>query len=171
LQSIHTACEGTDAAIDPGRSKHLKLMKPRSTYHRAALLTGAGFLQLLTATASAMQIVAASFGGCGTSSSASYVTIGTFDPAASSPTGGETLTCSPGPLASAFQPSLAGVPKTHLVPTAPGILTLMAVPDVPGWFWQQSDNLVTWTPTDEPTKNPVLINADQPRRFFRFVKP
>lgn len=145
-------------------------MKPRPTHHRTAHLSGAVLL-LLAATAPAMEIIAASFGGCGASASASYVTMGTFDPAASRPVGGESMTSSPGPVASMFRPSLAAVPKTHLVATAPGILTLMAIPDVPGWFWEQSDNLVKWSPTAEPTKNPVLIHADQPRRFFRFVKP
>lgn len=153
------------------QSKPTDLMKPRSTHHRSAHLSGCAALLLLTATASAMEIVAASFGGCGTSASASYVTIGTFDPAASRPVGGKSMTSSPGPLASMFHPSLAAVPKTHLVATAPGILTLMAIPDVPGWFWEQSDNLVTWSPTAEPTKNPVLIHADQSHRFFRLVKP
>lgn len=133
-------------------------------------LTGAGALLLLTATCPAMEIIAGSFGGCGTSGSASYITMGTTNPAAAGPSGSESVTASPGPIAAAFKPSLAGTPKAHLILTSPGVLTLVAVPDLPGWYWEQSDDLVKWTPIATPAQNPVLVPIDQQRRFFRRQK-
>lgn len=146
-------------------------MKLRFLNPNTAFLPGLG-LAIVTATASpALEIVASSFGGCGTSGSASYATIGTSHPGAGRPSGCAALTCSPGPLAAAFQTAPAGEPKAHLVPTGPGLLTLMKVPDTPGWSWTQSSDLVTWTPMPEPAANPVLIPTDQPRRFFRLEQP
>ncbi len=146
-------------------------MKPRPLNHDTALLLGIGFATLLAATSPALEIVASSFGGCGVSGNANYTTVGTNHPGAARPTGCASTTCCSGPLAGAFQPSLAGEPKAHLVPTSPGLLTLMRVPDVPGWSWTQSTDLATWSPMPEPAANPILIPIDQQRRFFRLEKP
>lgn len=146
-------------------------MNPRPFHHRAALPVGAGIIALLTATAPALEIVAASFGGCGISGSASYSTVGTSHPGAARPTGSEKLMCCPGPLAGMFVTTVSGAPKVHLVKTAPGVATLMAVPDAPGWYWEQSGDLANWSPMPAPQANPQLIPTDQPRRFFRLQQP
>ena len=146
-------------------------MNHRSPIHRAALPLGAGLIALLTATAPAYEVVAASFGGCGVSGSASYTTVGTSHPGAARPIGSDTVLCCPGPLAGAFRPLITGVPKAHLVKTSPGVLTLMAVPDAPGWFWEQSSDLSSWSPIPAPQENPQLIPTDQPRRFFLLQQP
>lgn len=146
-------------------------MNPSPSIHRAALPLGAGLIALLTATAPAFEIIAASFGGCGVSGSASYNTVGTSHPGAARPIGSETVTCCPGPLAAAFRTSIGGVPKAHLVKTSPGFLSLMAVPDAPGWLWEQSADLATWSPMPAPQENPQLIPTNQPRYFFRLQRP
>jgi hypothetical protein len=146
-------------------------MKPRPSTHAAALLPGIGMFTLLATTSPALEIVASSFGGCGISGSASFVTVGTSHPGAARPAGCPAMTYCPGPLAGAFQPVIAGEPEAHLVPTGPGLLTLMKVPDVPGWSWTESENLATWTPLPEPAANPVLIPTTHARRFFRLEKP
>jgi hypothetical protein len=146
-------------------------MKPRPIHRHAALLPGIGMFTLLTVTSPALEIVAASFGGCGTSGSASFATIGTGHPGAARPSGCPAMTYCPGPLAGAFQPVIAGEPKAHLVPSGEGWLTLMKVPDVPGWSWTESADLAKWSPLPEPAANPVLIPIDQARRFFRLEQP
>lgn len=146
-------------------------MKHRPSIHRAALLLGAGLIALLPTAVPAFEIVAASFGGCGVSGSASYATVGTSHPGAARPIGSATMTCCPGPLASAFRPSVTGVPKAHLVKTTPGVLTLMAVPDAPGWFWEQSADLANWSPMPAPQENPQLVPTNQTRLFFRLQHP
>ena len=146
-------------------------MKPRPLNHDTALLLGIGFVTLLAATSPGLEIVAASFGGCGTSGSASFATVGTSHPGAARPAGCPSMIYCPGPLATAFQPVIAGEPKAHLVPTGPGLLTLMKVPDSPGWSWEQSGDLSSWSPMPEPAANPVLIPTNQPRHFFRLQKP
>lgn len=146
-------------------------MKSRILNQDTALLLGIAFATLLAGTSPALEIVASSFGGCGTSGSASYATIGSSHPGAARPAGCPSLTYCPGPLAAAFQTVIAGEPKAHLVPTGPGLLTLMKVPDSPDWSWEQSPDLGSWTPMPGPAANPVLIPTDQPRRFFRLRKP
>ncbi|WP_193213832.1 hypothetical protein [Luteolibacter marinus] len=146
-------------------------MKQQSSIRRAALPLGLGVLALTTAASPALEVVAASFGGCGLSGSANYTTLGTSAPSAARPVGCASSMLCPGPLFSAYRPSLSGLPKVHLVKSGPGVLTLMAVPDAPGWSWQQSTNLVSWTPMAEPLANPQLIPMDQPRRFFRLEQP
>lgn len=146
-------------------------MKLRPSNPPAALVLGVACIASLTTAAPALEIVAASFGGCGTSGSASYTTIGTSHPGAARPTGSATMICCPGPLAGSFRPSIGGVPKAHLVKTFPGFLTLMAVPDAPGWFWEQSADLASWSPMPEPQENPRLVPTDQARLFFRLQQP
>lgn len=146
-------------------------MKTRLLNQDTTLLLGIASAVLLAATSPGLEIVASSFGGCGTSGSASYATVGTSDPGGARPVGCPSMTCSPGPLAAMFQSSLAGEPKAHLVPTGPGLLTLMKVPDAPSWSWAESTDLATWSPMPSPAANPVLIPTDQPRRFFRLEKP
>lgn len=170
LKPVRGACEGTANGARPDPSDTIP-MKTRIPNQDTALLSGIASAALLTATSPALEIVAASFGGCGTSGSASYATVGTGDPGAARPAGGSTMTYCPGPLAAAFQTVMAGEPKAHLVPTGPGLLTLMKVPDSPDWSWEQSGDLSTWAPMTEPAANPVLIPTDQPRRFFRLHKP
>lgn len=146
-------------------------MKTRLLNQDTALLLGIASALLPTPTSPALEIVASSFGGCGTSGSASFATVGTSHPGAARPAGGTSMTYCPGPLAAAFQAVIAGEPKAHLVPTGPGLLTLMKVPDSPGWSWEQSGDLSTWSAMPAPAANPVLIPIDQPRRFFRLRKP
>lgn len=150
---------------------HPTIMKTRLLNQDTALLLGIASAILLAATSPALEIVASSFGGCGTSGSASFATAGTSHPGAARPAGCPSMTYCPGPLATAFQTVIAGEPKAHLVPTGPGLLTLMKVPDSPGWSWEQSHDLSNWSPMPEPAANPVLIPTDQPRRFFRLQKP
>ncbi len=144
-------------------------MKHRRSIHRAALVAGAFIL--LPHTSPALEIVAGSFGGCGTSGSASYVTTGTAHPGAGQPSGSLSATLCPGPLAVAYQPSLAGEPKAHVVQTGPGTLALVKVPDSPGWSWAQSVDLVSWSALPEAGANPVLVPIQPPRRFFRLEQP
>ncbi len=132
------------------------------------LLTAAA---LLGPTAHGIELVASSFGGCGTSASASYVTDGTSDPSGSRPVGSPNTTVCPGPMVCAYRPVIAGAPKAHLAQNVPGMMTLVAVPDLPGWSWTTSTQLSVWTPVPGGDGNPVVVPKDTGRRFFRLENP
>ncbi|BCX48241.1 hypothetical protein HAHE_21490 [Haloferula helveola] len=138
------------------------------TYHLIPLLTAAA---LIGPAAHGIELVASSFGGCGTSVSASYATDGTSDPSASRPVGSpNSIVCS-GPMVCNYRPVIAGTPKCHVLKGEAGFLNLVTVPDVPGWSWTASANLSVWSPVPGGDGNPVVVPIDADRRFFRLENP
>lgn len=134
-------------------------MKIHSHLLAAALVAGAS--------AHGYQLVASSFGGCGNSGSPTYVAAGSFDPGAARPVGNPSTTLCPGALAAHYRPRVGGTPQALLLHKVPGKLTLMTVPDVPGWSWTESTNLTTWSPVPGGGVNPLTVPIDGARRFFR----
>jgi hypothetical protein len=125
---------------------------------------------LLGVPAHGLELVASSFGGCGNSGSASYATAGSFDPSGARPVGSPSTIVCPGPLAYEYRPVVAGTPKAMLLHKTPGVVTLMTVPDVPGWSWTETTDLKTWSPLPGG-ENPMLLPIDGARRFFRLENP
>jgi hypothetical protein len=144
-------------------------MKPRIFLKRAFTTLGAA---ALVSAATAQDLERSSFCGSGVSGSASYVTTGSFHPTAGRPsiTGNSDCVHS-GLFAGMFLPSVEGNPTVYLVPTSAGTATLMAVPDLPGWFWSQSADAAWWSPMPDPSANPVLVPLGDPHKFFRLQQP
>lgn len=126
---------------------------------------------LLASASHGLELVASSFGGCGNSGSASYATAGTSDPSGARPVGNpKTIVC-PGPLVAHYRPVIAGTPRALVLQGTPGAVTLMAIPDVPGWMWTESSNFASWSPVPGGDANPVVVPTESKRRFFRLENP
>jgi hypothetical protein len=129
----------------------------------AALLAGSS--------AHGYQLAASSFGGGGNAASPTYVMAGSFDPGGARPVGSPSSIVCPGPLVCHYRPVVAGTPRAHLLQKTPGVFTLMAVPDVPGWSWTSTTNFAEWTPVPGGDANPAIVPIDGTRRFFRLENP
>lgn len=132
----------------------------------------------LSPTVDAQSLSSSTFGGGGMSASADFTLISSFQPSAARPSStgevdGFALNLYPGFLAGQTAQDPTATPVIHLVPSGPGLLTVLAVPDVPGWQWSHSVDLQSWflLPAPHGHENPLLIETTLEREFFRLERP